>query len=321
MRIHLEKTVDISENNEHITIRLVCNTLEKITEGKKELIAPNGVKIKLVEANSSLKIPKLIESFVLTKFSDDADWIKGRAGMRYRDLIPNRLGGRFIASHINIPVGGIVPDYVHYHKIRFQIIYCYKGWAKLVYEDQGEPFVFKAGDCVLQPPQIRHRVLESSDNLEVIEIACPAEHETLADNKMSLPNNIFNPKRIFNGQKFIHYESSKEIWEKSYLDGFECKRTGIGEAANGLAGVRIIRPASENETNFYQHDAEFVFFFILNGKVSLIQENGSKEHINAGDALVIPTFMKFAFSDFSDDLEILEVTLPDKFNVKSGMRK
>ena len=51
----------------------------------------------------------------------------GRAGMEYRDLIPDRLDGRVIASHIRIAEGGEVPDYVHYHKIKFQMIYCKAG--------------------------------------------------------------------------------------------------------------------------------------------------------------------------------------------------
>src|SRR3546814_7577110 len=101
--------------------------------------------------------------------------------MHYRDLIPGRLGGRFIASHIRIPDGGEVADYVHYHRVRFQMIFCKTGWVRVVYEDQGPPFVLHAGDCVLQPPQIRHRVLEASAGLEVVELGCPAVHETCAD--------------------------------------------------------------------------------------------------------------------------------------------
>ena len=42
---------------------------------------------------------------------------------------PDRLGGRFIASHIRIEQGGPVPDYVHFHKIRFQMIYMTRGWV------------------------------------------------------------------------------------------------------------------------------------------------------------------------------------------------
>ena len=42
--------------------------------------------------------------------------------MQYRDLIPGRLGGPYIASQLRIPNGGPVPDYVHHHHIIFQLI-------------------------------------------------------------------------------------------------------------------------------------------------------------------------------------------------------
>ena len=44
-----------------------------------------------------------------------------------------------------------MPDMVHYHSIGFQLIFCYKGWVRVVYEDQWAPFVLKAGECLLQP--------------------------------------------------------------------------------------------------------------------------------------------------------------------------
>ena len=131
---------------------------------------------------------------------DDGESGVGRAGMRYRDLIPDRWGGSFVASHITIPEGGPVPDYVHFHKVRFQMIFVKSGWVRLVYEDQGEPFVMVAGDCVLQPPEIRHRVLESSPGLEVIEIGCPALHETIADWSLALPNGTGDAARAWEGQ-------------------------------------------------------------------------------------------------------------------------
>src|SRR5215468_913916 len=134
-------------------------------------------------------LPEGERGFVISRLNATNNaWYVGRAGMQYRDLIPGRLGGRFIASHIRIPGGGPVPDYVHFHKIRFQMIYCRKGWTRLVYEDQGEPFLLSAGDCVLQPPEIRHRVLEASPGLEVIEIGTPALHDTIADWALPLPN-------------------------------------------------------------------------------------------------------------------------------------
>lgn len=64
---------------------------------------------------------------VITKLNDDAQWIKGRA-RNVLSLIwfPAGKGGRFIGSHIKIIDGGPVNDHVHYHNIRFQMIYVYQ---------------------------------------------------------------------------------------------------------------------------------------------------------------------------------------------------
>ena len=120
----------------------------------------------------------------------DGEWGTGRAGMLYRDLLPDRAGGAVIVSHIQIPTGGPVPDYVHFHRVAFQLIYVLKGWVDVVYEGQGPPFRMHANDFVTQPPTIRHRVLRSSDGLEVLEIGLPAEHATIADHSFVLPDAV-----------------------------------------------------------------------------------------------------------------------------------
>ena len=74
------------------------------------------------------RLPAFAPEFVLTR--DGASPAQGRAGMLYRDLIPGRLGGRYIASHITIPEGGPVADWVHYHRIALQMIYVRRGWVQ-----------------------------------------------------------------------------------------------------------------------------------------------------------------------------------------------
>jgi quercetin dioxygenase-like cupin family protein len=133
------------------------------------------------------------------------NWVRGRARMEYRDLIPDRLGGKVVASHIRLTDGGEVPDYVHYHKIDFQVIYCLKGRIKVVYEDQGEPFWLETGDLVLQPLEIRHRVLECTAGAEVIEITSPAEHETWVEHDLKLPSPNVTGGREFGGRRFFRY--------------------------------------------------------------------------------------------------------------------
>jgi quercetin dioxygenase-like cupin family protein len=63
---------------------------------------------------------------------------------------------------------------VHFHRVRFQLIFVLAGWVEVVYEGQGPPFKLHRGEFVTQPPTLRHRVLACSDGLEVLEIGAPA---------------------------------------------------------------------------------------------------------------------------------------------------
>ena len=290
------------------TLRLACAEPDRIAEGARLLIAPNGTRIEIVEAEPPLTLPPLAPEFVLSRWDDDAAWTSGRAGMGYRDLILGRLGGRFIASHIRIAAAGPVADYVHFHKVRFQMIYCRAGWARLVYEDQGPPFRLEAGDCVLQPPQIRHRVLESSAGLEVIEIGCPALHETWADHDLPLPNASLDPTRDFSGQRFHRHIAANVAWRPWHADGFEIRDIGIGSATGGLAGAGVIRPGSARATRRLRHGGEFLFLFVLDGQCRL--DCGDLHEVAAGDAITIPGGLPYALTACTPDLQLLEVRLP-----------
>jgi len=236
--------------------------------------------------------------------------------MHYRDLVPDRLGGAIIASHIRIPEGGPVPDMVHYHTIGFQLIFCYRGWVRLVYEDQGEPFILGAGDCVIQPPQIRHRVLESSDNLEVVEIGVPAEHETTIDHNLALPTSTLNPNRLFNGQRFCHAKIADATWGAFRLNGFDSRETGINDATAGVANVVVARfnGKVQGEIQSTVHDCDILFNYVLAGTMTLINKNDEQHTLEAGDAFVVPPDYATRYSTCSTDLELLEVSLPGVFN-------
>ena len=119
------------------SLRLECEPQLLCKHEGAELVAPGGCHVRLVSNADALQLPSVCQTLELSRGGESACWGTGRTGMQYRDLISQREGGRFIASHIRIPGGGPVPDYVHYHKIRFQMIYCYHGWVRLSYEDQG----------------------------------------------------------------------------------------------------------------------------------------------------------------------------------------
>ncbi|MEL6883912.1 MAG: cupin domain-containing protein [Pseudomonadota bacterium] len=296
-------------------LRILTDAPDGFAGGARHLTAPGGTQIDIDELHPPLVMPDTVHGFVVRRLRDQAPWVIGRAGMHYRDLIPDRLGGSIIASHIRIPDGGPVPDMVHYHTVGFQLIYCYKGWVDLVYEDQGAPFRLEQGCCVIQPPEIRHRVLYASDNIEVIEIGVPAEHVTTIDHEMELPNGPADPARRFQGQRFVHHKLDEATWTPFRLAGFEASDTGIADGTQGVAGVQVAR-RSTGTPGWAAHDSDIHFTFVLSGTMTLEAEARDPFALEAGDAFVIPPGQATRYADPSDDLELLEVSLPGRFETR-----
>lgn len=297
------------------TLRILTDDPDGFAGGQRRLQAPNGTRIEIEERDPPLVLPATQHSFVVRRLKDQAPWIIGRAGMEYRDLVPSRLGGSIIASHIRIPDGGPVPDMVHFHKVGFQLIFCINGWVDVVYEDQGPPMRLTPGDCFIQPPEIRHRVLEASDMVEVIEIGVPAEHITEIDHDMTLPTPHLRPDREWDGQRFVYNVAAGAEWGAFRLPGFVCRDTTICENTKGVAGVLVIRKG-EGETAWASHDTDILFTFVMSGGVTLHGDGRDPFELEAGDAFVIPPGMKTRLTEASDDLELLEVSLPGTFNTK-----
>lgn len=103
-----------------------------------------------------------------------------RAYYEYRDLgIRDATGGAVTAHVIRARRGDNATGQWHVQDIGFQMYYVLKGWARFEYEGQGVKTV-RPGDCVLQPPGIRHREIEHSADFELIEIVMPGDFETRA---------------------------------------------------------------------------------------------------------------------------------------------
>ena len=270
---------------------------------------PGGSEVTFHSERGDLSIPASEPNLVITRPGGPIG--VGRAGMHYRDLLPDRWGGRFIASHITIPNGGPIPDYVHYHRVRFQLIFVAAGWVKVVYEDQGEPFVMKAGDCVLQPPEIRHRVLESSPGFEVIEIGSPALHETFADHDMDLPNGVVDPDHDFSGQRFVRHVAADAAYGPWHGDGWQARDTGIGAATDGLAEVHVARLQAEPvAVTLTEPDHEFSMLVVLAGEVTIVPQDTEPVRLVRTASVAIPPGNRCALHEPTPDCEILEVTLP-----------
>ena len=111
----------------------------------------------------------------------EADWTQGmRAIFEYRDLgIEAGTNGDYVA-HVIRANGSEEGDQIHdwhVHDCRFQMVYILQGWATFEYEGVGLR-TLRAGDCINQVPLLRHREVECSADLEILEIVSPANFET-----------------------------------------------------------------------------------------------------------------------------------------------
>ncbi len=300
------------------SLRILADEPALIAGGKTALSSPGGIAIEIAPLAPPVEIPAPQHAFVVRRLAENAPWVVGRAGMQYRDLIPDRLGGAIIASHIRIPDEGPVPDNVHFHSVGFQLIFCYKGWVDLVYEDQGPPFRLTAGSCVIQPPEIRHRVLYASAGLEVIEIGVPAEHLTTLDHDMPLPTQSYAPDRLWDGQRFVHYQGEQAEWQNAHIPGFIASDTGIADNTGGVAGVQVLRRGS-GESSPMRHNADLHFTFVMAGSMRLEAEGQEPAFLSQGDAFALPPGLGVSYKEVSEDIELLEVTLPAAVTSQEGL--
>jgi mannose-6-phosphate isomerase-like protein (cupin superfamily) len=103
-----------------------------------------------------------------------------RSYFEYRDLgIKRATAGRVVAHVIRARPQKAPHGEWHAHDCKLQFVYVLKGWVLFEYEGVGRVRM-SAGSCFYQPPNIRHREIRHSKNLEMIEVVSPASFKTRA---------------------------------------------------------------------------------------------------------------------------------------------
>jgi hypothetical protein len=122
------------------------------------------------------------QKFVVSHYNPKdfrADGLRNYA--HYRDLgIKDATNGLAVAHVIRL-VGPCDPKIVskmHTHAADFQMIYVLKGSITGYYEGAGK-HTMRQGDAWLQPPNIKHKVLDYSDDCELLEIVLPGDFKTV----------------------------------------------------------------------------------------------------------------------------------------------
>ena len=99
----------------------------------------------------------------------------------YRDLGFAAATGGLAHAHVVRFVGACDPAVVavrHAHDVQFQMLYLLKGWLRMEHEGVGEQMM-TAGSSWINPPNIKHTVLDYSPDCEILEITLPADYATV----------------------------------------------------------------------------------------------------------------------------------------------
>ncbi len=93
----------------------------------------------------------------------------------------SKATGGMVQAHVIRFVPPCLPEEVsklHFHDVEFQMVYVLKGWIKTELDGQGA-VTMQTGSAWIQPPRIKHKVLDYSDDCEVLEIVLPADFKTV----------------------------------------------------------------------------------------------------------------------------------------------
>ena len=126
--------------------------------------------------------PRRPHEFLINRLREEDFKSDGlRRYARYRDLgVKDATHGMAVAHVIRFqgPCDPKVVSKLHAHAADFQLIYVLKGSITSQFEGHGV-HTMTAGDAWLQPKNIKHKVLNYSDDCEVLEIVMPANFKTV----------------------------------------------------------------------------------------------------------------------------------------------
>lgn len=93
---------------------------------------------------------------------------------------------------------------------------------------------------------------------------------------------------------------------------FRYRDLGVSDATGGRMRAQVMEAISgmTEPTGWHTHQCEAQFVYVLKGWVELEFEDGTRERFKPGDSVLIPGNMKHNEIATSDDVEILELSIP-----------
>jgi uncharacterized RmlC-like cupin family protein len=161
----------------------------KASAPKRAIAAPARRKARVTKARvarapaatASVAKRTLPPQRVAVSHYNNADFETGlRSYAQYRDLGIVEATNGLVRAHVLRFTEACDPAVVsklHFHDTEFQMVYVLKGWVKTELEGEGE-ITMRAGSAWTQPPKIKHKINDYSEDAALLEITLPADFET-----------------------------------------------------------------------------------------------------------------------------------------------
>lgn len=126
------------------------------------------------------------------------------------------------------------------------------------------------------------------------------------------------PLKIGQQGRQIHVDTLQSTpWlADGLLPGNAYRELAVGAATGGQVGLRHLRSTMpfDQETGWHWHDMDVHAVFVVRGHISFRYQGVPGEHVvRAGECISQPAGVPHNVIDRSDDLELLELTLPQRF--------
>ena len=119
-------------------------------------------------------------------------------------------------------------------------------------------------------------------------------------------------------RKVVHSPANAPIFVKGRRDFFKYRELGVTEASDGQmrAQVTIGTQGLTRPTGWHYHVCDGQFIYMVKGWVELQFEDGRTLKVDEGDSLYIPGGVRHNETRASDELEILEISVPAAMGTK-----
>ena len=119
-------------------------------------------------------------------------------------------------------------------------------------------------------------------------------------------------------QKVAHARIAKPVLVKGRREFFTYRDLGVADASGGNMRAQVMTATQglSRPTGWHYHECDGQFIYILKGWVELQFEDGKTIKVEQGDSLFIPGYLRHNEIRTSEEMEILEVSVPGELGTK-----